>query len=323
MFLLLSSVNEVVLYITGNNMIHDDNKVMQHHMMNEVVLYITGNNMIHDDNKVMQHHMMNEVVLFITGNSMIHDDNKVMQHHMMNEVVLFITGNSMIHDDNKVMQHHMMNEVVLFITGNSMIHDENKVMQHHMMNEVVLFITGNNMIHDDNKVMQHHISLMWCCMTLISSCIMLFPVIYKTTSFIEDNNKNIPVCLMWCWVMTWKLFLHYWPFVQGIHWLSMDSHHQWIPSTGPRFNIKMSSYRYRKSHCGDKTVVRSSYLHHGISYTGKMTSLYWIRAQMASDTEPWCFLCCLPERAVEQTIEFPVISNTMMLMLRHRWYMQM
>ena len=46
---------------------------------------------------------------------------------------------------------------------------------------------------------------------------------------------------------------------------------------GPWFNIKMS-YQYRKSHCGDKTVARSSYLHNGISYTGKMTSLYWIRA---------------------------------------------
>ena len=44
------------------------------------------------------------------------------------------------------------------------------------------------------------------------------------------------------------------------------------------FNIKMLSYQYRKSHCGDKTVVRSSYLHNGISYTGKTTSLYWIRA---------------------------------------------
>ena len=40
----------------------------------------------------------------------------------------------------------------------------------------------------------------------------------------------------------------------------------------------MSSYQYRKSHCGDKTVVRSSYLHNGISYTGKMSSLYWIGA---------------------------------------------
>ena len=47
-------------------------------------------------------------------------------------------------------------------------------------------------------------------------------------------------------------------------------------ATGPWFNIKMSSYQYRKSHCGDKTVVRSSYLHNGISYTGKMVSLYWI-----------------------------------------------
>ena len=49
--------------------------------------------------------------------------------------------------------------------------------------------------------------------------------------------------------------------------------------TGPWFNIKMSSYQYRKSHCGDKTVVRSSYLHNGISYTGKMSSLYWISPQ--------------------------------------------
>ena len=48
---------------------------------------------------------------------------------------------------------------------------------------------------------------------------------------------------------------------------------------GPRFNIKMTSYQYRKSHCGDKTILRPSYLHNGISYTGKTTSLYWIRAQ--------------------------------------------
>ena len=45
---------------------------------------------------------------------------------------------------------------------------------------------------------------------------------------------------------------------------------------GPWFNIKMTSYQYRKSHCGDKTVVRSSYLHNGVSYTCKMSSLYLI-----------------------------------------------
>ena len=48
--------------------------------------------------------------------------------------------------------------------------------------------------------------------------------------------------------------------------------------SGPRFNIKMPSYQYRKSHCGDKTILRPSYLHSGISYTGKTTSLYWIGA---------------------------------------------
>ena len=41
----------------------------------------------------------------------------------------------------------------------------------------------------------------------------------------------------------------------------------------------MPSYQYRKSHCWDKTMLRPSYLHNGISYTGKMTSLYWIGAQ--------------------------------------------
>ena len=35
----------------------------------------------------------------------------------------------------------------------------------------------------------------------------------------------------------------------------------WGPA--PWFNIKISSYQHRKSHCGDKTVVRSSYLHNG------------------------------------------------------------
>ena len=55
-----------------------------------------------------------------------------------------------------------------------------------------------------------------------------------------------------------------------------------ISLSGPWFNIKMLSYQYRKSHCGDKTVVRSSYLHNGISYTGKISSLYWFGALMSA-----------------------------------------
>ena len=54
------------------------------------------------------------------------------------------------------------------------------------------------------------------------------------------------------------------------NWTIMEREHR----NRGRFNIKMSSYQYRKSHCGDKMVVRSSYLHNGISYTGKMSSLY-------------------------------------------------
>ena len=56
---------------------------------------------------------------------------------------------------------------------------------------------------------------------------------------------------------------------------------------GPWFNIKMSSYQYRKSHCGCKTILWPSYLHNDISYTGKTTSLYWIRDQVLLVTALW------------------------------------
>ena len=60
--------------------------------------------------------------------------------------------------------------------------------------------------------------------------------------------------------------------------LCIVRHFGWCYSSGPWFNMEMLSYQYRKSHWGDKTILQPSYLHNGISYTGKMTSLYWIRA---------------------------------------------
>ena len=51
---------------------------------------------------------------------------------------------------------------------------------------------------------------------------------------------------------------------------------------GGWFKIKMSCYQYWKSHCGDKTILRPSYLHNGISNTGKMSTLYWIRDQQTN-----------------------------------------
>ena len=55
---------------------------------------------------------------------------------------------------------------------------------------------------------------------------------------------------------------------------------------GGWFNIKMASNQYRKSHCGDKTILRPSYLHNRISYTGKMASLYWIGALIILRASP-------------------------------------
>ena len=60
--------------------------------------------------------------------------------------------------------------------------------------------------------------------------------------------------------------------------LQFTRRNQLQPLTGDWSNINMSSYQYRKSLCGDKTILRPSYLHNGISHTGETTSLYWIRA---------------------------------------------
>ena len=70
----------------------------------------------------------------------------------------------------------------------------------------------------------------------------------------------------------------------GLNFFALNIFCEEYVEPGGWINIKMPSYQYRKSHCGDKTVVRSSYLHNGISYTGKMTSLYWIGALVYG----WC-----------------------------------
>ena len=77
--------------------------------------------------------------------------------------------------------------------------------------------------------------------------------------------------------------LHHWYQGDNIS-ISLSSHYcaRW---PGPSFNIKMSSYHYKKSHCGNKTAIRSSYLHNGISYADKISSLYKIW------TLVWCTVC--------------------------------
>ena len=103
-------------------------------------------------------------------------------------------------------------------------------------------------------------------------------------------NKPVLVQIIaWCWTGDMPLSESIW--TPGLLAYKCVTRPRWVKSSlvtdpGPRFNIKMLSYQYRKSHCGDKTVVRSSYLHNGISYTGKMSSLYWIRALVVKSVVP-------------------------------------
>ena len=46
----------------------------------------------------------------------------------------------------------------------------------------------------------------------------------------------------------------------------------------------MPSYQYGKSHFGDKIILRPSYLHNGISYTGKTASWFIL------NQSPWHFV---------------------------------
>ena len=112
----------------------------------------------------------------------------------------------------------------------------------------------------------------------------LHTVFHKNTDICLQRNvhhRNVPRGIR---VSVWILINYYANNVvhndtHGMECIPLSAS---LTLSGPRFNIKMSSYQYRKSHCGDKTVVRSSYLHNGISYTGKMSSLYWIRALKGS-----------------------------------------
>ena len=83
-------------------------------------------------------------------------------------------------------------------------------------------------------------------------------------------EQTVQVLVIW---VTLTLIWPWW-FMIAMRQASVGSHDTLI--SWAWFNIKMSSYQYRKSHCGEKMVIRSSYLHNGISYTGKMASLYWI-----------------------------------------------
>ena len=98
---------------------------------------------------------------------------------------------------------------------------------------------------------------------------------YKWRDVIMVNSNSLTVNFNTeCQTSYWNRKMISWITTGCVWWFWKLS--IWQP--GQWFNIKMLSYQYRKSHCGDKTILWPSYLHNEISFTGKMASLYWIRA---------------------------------------------
>ena len=92
------------------------------------------------------------------------------------------------------------------------------------------------------------------------------PFQYENLLQLQDHIYNgIPVLLRWHFILKLPALDHL-ILIIGIH--TVTRYHQ-IASLGV-IQYKMSSDQYRNSHCGDKTILRSSYFHSGISYNGKI-----------------------------------------------------
>ena len=74
-------------------------------------------------------------------------------------------------------------------------------------------------------------------------------------------------------------------------WAWYNTVYVYSQTTGGWFDIKMPSCQYRNSLCAD-TDIRPSYLHDGISYTGKITCFFLNGHQStlwaADDHSHWC-----------------------------------
>ena len=64
---------------------------------------------------------------------------------------------------------------------------------------------------------------------------------------------------------------------------------EWWSTNWNHLTTDMPFYQYREYHCGEKEFLWLSYLQNCISYTGKMTSLYWIRDQVLFKFTDACY----------------------------------
>ena len=71
----------------------------------------------------------------------------------------------------------------------------------------------------------------------------------------------------------------------------------------------MTSFQYRKSHCGDKTNLRPSYLHNGISYTGKIVGNPIVKIRRSYDL-------------LISTMEIPILVRWHLYIESEPWFQQ-
>ena len=132
------------------------------------------------------------------------------------------------------------------------------------------------------------------CLDLHFFLVTLKTVIQLSSSWCVVQEKHLLTCGMgYVFVFIISLYFEY---VFGV-FLAFFFSTTIYATSGGWFNINMASYQYRKSHFGDKTILRPSYLHNGISYTGKMPPLYWISGRMSktwliSHREKWDMITC-------------------------------
>ena len=149
---------------------------------------------------------------------------------------------------------------------------------------IVGFILFGSKVDYWLKEIYHHVRAIYRCNKIHQAYIVFFALSSKHLTchgvkLVENANKIVkPHPNVQSFSIPDRIMVVKWIRVCGYKRACMDISKLKPATPGPRFNIKMTSYQYRKSHCGDKTILRPSYLHNGISYTGKMTSLYWIGA---------------------------------------------
>ena len=108
---------------------------------------------------------------------------------------------------------------------------------------------------------------------------------YHFDTLAQDwSCANQPICLQMLYLLQVVVVVvvaeepgvqpHHLKWTGTLLWCTTQTHSQ-VSRALIHCILKMLSYQYRKSHCADKTVVRSSYLYNGISYTFR--HLFFIR----------------------------------------------